>query len=76
MSFSEIPGSSLEKLVGKGMELTGNLSKVWALSGFDGKRKLRTFVFPVGIYTTSKKTLFELPESNSFSHQYPVCQLP
>ena len=71
LSFSEISGSNLEKLVEKRMELTGNLSKTWALSGFDGKRKLQTLVFPEGILYNKQKDLVRTPRIHSLFAPIP-----
>ena len=69
---TEFNSSNLFQIVEKGLEIAGNLSKTWALSRFDDKRKLQSLVFPEGILYNKQIDIVRTPRINSIFAPIPV----
>ncbi|MDX5428348.1 MAG: recombinase family protein, partial [Bacteroidota bacterium] len=60
-----INSSNLQKAVKKGLEISANLSALWASSDFQGKRTLQEMVFPEGIFISKEKARVRTGRLNS-----------
>ncbi|MDX5429093.1 MAG: hypothetical protein LPK46_11455, partial [Bacteroidota bacterium] len=60
-----INSSNLKKAVKKGLEISANLSTLWASSDFQGKRTLQEMVFPEGIFISKENARVRTGRLNS-----------